>query len=137
MNGNKKVSPGQLSCIGALINKLNLQDQKNDMVRGFTNGRTDSRADMYMNEAADMIRHLKKLDPEEQKCEEKRRVIISMAHECGYRKPGTTKVDMVRLDGWCTKYGKFKKKLNQHNYKELLELIYQYKQYYASYLRDY
>ncbi|MFN4249078.1 MAG: hypothetical protein ACK4EY_15225 [Flavipsychrobacter sp.] len=132
----KLISKGQLSCIHALITKLNLKERKADIVRGFSGERTSTSSYMYMHEATDMIRYLKSLDPEEQANEKMRRYIISMAHECGYRIPGTTKVDMKRLDGWCKEFGKYKKTLNRHNHKELVELVTQFKERYKSHLRS-
>lgn len=137
MTTENKANKGQLACLGAMITKLKLQSSKESIVLGFTNGRTDSRADMYKEEATAMIKYLKSLDPDEQKAEKQRRYIISMAHECGYRKPGTTKVDMKRLDEWCVKYGMYHKKLNQHNVDEIPHLVTQFKERYKSYLKNF
>lgn len=133
MNGNK-LSRGQLICIKTLITKLSLQAQGADMVNGFSNGRTDSTKDLTPQEATDMIRHLKSLDPEEKKAEVMRKKIIAIAHEMNWHKKGTHDVDMQRIDGWCVTYGRFKKKLNQHTYSQLPALLTQFKTVYDSYL---
>lgn len=130
-NINKK----QIAAIHTLISKLNLP--KADIVIGASSGRTESVGGLTSAEANDLIKYLKSQDPEEKKAEKVRRVIISMAHELGYRKPGTKKVDMAKLDEWCMKYGKFKKKLNQHSLSEVNELRWQFGQYHGKFIRDY
>lgn len=128
------ITKGQIACIHAMVKKLNLTSSKGDIVLGFTDGRTDSVGDMYLDEAKAMIQWLKSQDPEEQSAERQRRYIISMAHECGYRKPGTTKVDMVKLDSWCVNYGYLHKKLNQYRQHELPKLVTQFEKVYKDYL---
>lgn len=132
-----KLTPGQLGCIHALVNKLKLQHLKEEMVRGFSGGRASSTADLYVDEAAAYIKHLKAQDPEEKAAEKMRRKIISMAHECGYRKPGTTVIDMVKLDAWCVKYGHKHKKLNQYRYADLPKLVTQFQNMYKQFLSSY
>lgn len=128
------ITKGQIACIHAMVKKLNLTASKADMVLGFTGERTASVGDMYLDEAKAMIQYLKSQDPEEQSAEKQRRYIISMAHECGYRKPGTTKVDMVKLDNWCVNYGYLHKKLNQYRQHELPKLVTQFEKVYKDYL---
>ncbi|RYD32241.1 MAG: hypothetical protein EOP86_16160, partial [Verrucomicrobiaceae bacterium] len=55
--------------VSTLISKQHLQSSKADMVSGFTGGRSASSKDLTTDEATAMIRHLKSLDPEEQKAE--------------------------------------------------------------------
>lgn len=131
------ITHGQRGCIYALIGKLDLREQKANLVLGASSGRTEHVNDLSKQEAIDLIKYLKSQDPDEVKCEEVRRAIISMAHLTGYRTSGTTKVDMEKLDNWCKKYGKFKKALNSHTLKELHKLQWQFKQYYEKELRKY
>lgn len=127
----------QKGAIAVLINKLGLKEQKGAIVAGFSSMGHESTKELTEQEARQLIMHLKTLDPDEKKCEKLRKTIISMAHEMGYRKPGTTKVDMVKLDDWCVNYGKYKKKLNQHKYDELLVLQWQFKQYHDKFIKEY
>lgn len=128
-----QISKAKLACIHALINKLHLKGRKEEMVMGFTTGRSGSSKDLTNDEANAMIRHLKSLDPEEVGAEKMRRKIISMAHEMGWRIPGTTKADMKHIDAWCLKYGK--KKLNQYRYKELVKIVTMFKEMYNDFLK--
>lgn len=96
------------------------------MVASFSHGRATSSKDLYTAEAAAMITHLKAQDPDEISAERQRRKIISLAHEAGYRVPGTKKVDMKRLDEWCKKYGHGHKSLNNYTLKELPALVTQF-----------
>ncbi len=136
MSGSKFANNRQKAAIAVLVQKLGLQGQKKILVLSHTDGRTDTSKDMYFHEANDLIKSLKDRDPDEAKAERMRRVIISFAHQSGYRFPNTNRVDMKRLDGWCVKYGKFHKKLNQHNYKELVELITQFKEVYKDHINN-
>lgn len=56
-----------------------------------------------------------------EKGEKMRRRILSMAHEMGWQIQGG-KIDMQRVNGWCERYGGFKKVLNKHTYLELVKL---------------
>lgn len=102
---------------------------------GFTSGRSGSSKDLTSDEANALIRHLKQLDPEEVAAEKMRRKIISMAHEMGWRLPGTTRADMQRIDSWCVKYGYLHKKLNQYLPAELPALVTQFEAVYKSFLK--
>lgn len=124
----------QKGAIGALVAKLNLQGQKATIVAGFTGGRAESTTDMYSHEANAMIKHLKSLDADEQKADVMRKKIISMAHEMGWRLPGTTEADMKRIDKWCVQYGKCHKKINSHLLKELPDLVTQFEMVYKKHL---
>lgn len=131
-----KATKPQLNCINALLNKLGLMEIRADVISGATQGRITSRADLTIEEAKYLIQWLKSKDPEEVSAERQRRYIISMAHECGYRIPGTTKVDMQRLDNWCIKFGAFGKKLNSHTPKELPTLVTQFKAVYKGVIKS-
>lgn len=130
----EQLTRGQIACIHAMLFKLAMQSKKEDLVAGFSGGRTEHVSELHKEEAIAMIKHLKSLDPEELGAEKMRKRIISMAHECGYRFPGTTRVDMARLDQWCVTYGYLHKKLNQYQYKELPKLVTQFEGVYKSYL---
>ena len=54
-----------------------------------------------------------------------RRKIIAMAYDMKWQLP-SGKCDMARIDNWCSNYGKFKKKLNDHTEAELIIVISQF-----------
>lgn len=54
-----KLTNGQLIMINSMINKMNLQDSKENLVSGFTDGRSSNCKDLYVNEATNIIRYLK------------------------------------------------------------------------------
>jgi hypothetical protein len=128
------VTPGQIKCIAINIKRRNMR--KEDVISGASAGRTEHISELYLREGIELIKYLKKQDPDEIKAEKMRRKIISMAHEVGYRKPGTKQVDMKKVDSWCTQYGYMHKKLNQYNLHELPGLVTQFELYYKSYLNS-
>ena len=120
-----KVSRAQMGCIKALFKKLNTADA-DAVVLGFSPASGGHVSNMLVPEGIALIRHLKSLDPDEKAAEVMRRKMIALAHELQWQKEGTKKVDMVKLDGWCKKFGMYKKSLNQHTIKELPLLISQF-----------
>ena len=50
-----------------------------------------------------------------------RRKIIALFKKMGYEENG--KADMRAINQWCSNYGKYNKKLNAHNYQELVALV--------------
>lgn len=134
MSGDK-INNAQMKAVYALVKKLKLD--KVDLVSGTSNGRTEHLSDLSKAEANSLIMYLKSQDPDEKKAEKQRRKVIAIAHEMGWHYPGTHKVDMPRLDRWCKTYGKYKKKLNHHNLKELPQLITQFEQVRIDYLKSF
>lgn len=116
----------QKGAIGALVAKLHLEENKADLVASFSGGRCTSSKDLYSEEANALITHLRSQDPDEIAADKMRKKMISLAHEAGYRIPGTKKVDMKRLDEWCKKYGYLHKSLDNYTLKELPLLITQF-----------
>ena len=135
MSGNK-ANKEQKVIIGVLVTKLGLQKRKKEMTLGFSGGRTDTTTDLTPDEARAYIKYLKSQDPDEIAADKMRKKIISMAHELGYRIPGTTKVDMIKLDEWCIKYGHKHKKLNQYLVDELPLLVTQFEKRYDSHVKN-
>lgn len=135
MSGDK-ANKEQKGIIGLLVVKLGLQKRKKEMTLGFSGGRTDTTTDLTPEEARAYIKYLKSQDPDEVKAEKMRKKIISMAHELGYRKPGTKEVDMKKLDEWCVKYGYKHKKLNRYLVDELPLLVTQFEKRYDSHVKN-
>jgi hypothetical protein len=65
-----------------------------------------------------------------------RKKIIAYARKLGWTQisGNGAKVDMEKVDKWCVHSGKFHKKLQEHTYKELCQLVSQFEKVYASYL---
>jgi hypothetical protein len=60
--------------------------------------------------------------------------MISMAHEMGWEIEGG-KVDMIRLNSWCEKYGPSHKLLDQMNTYELTATVTVFEKVYLSFMR--
>lgn len=112
----------QNKALHGLLNRTGLMEQKEALVMAFSNGRVKSSRELAFQEAGALITHLKSLD----KSHRMRRKIISMAHELGWKVPGTKKIDMNAINAWCEKYGFGKKELNQYTEQELPKLVTQF-----------
>lgn len=136
----KTITPQQLRKISTLISQRGIdKETKAAMVIGFSNGRTESSKDLYVEEAALMIRHLEQTDPNYPAAEKMRRKLIYMAHTMGWQKAdgnGKMRIDMQRVDEWCTTYGYGKKRLNNYSYKELPKLLSQFEAVYKKFLQS-
>lgn len=139
----------QISLARTLLTKTGNSKQKEDIVEGFTNGRTKHISEMYPAEFSALVLHLQALAPKTKKdisAEKMRRRIISMAHEMGWHAvkdgryilnaDGKPKADMKRIDAWCVKYGHGAKKLNKYTYDELPTLVTQFEKAHSSYLKS-
>jgi hypothetical protein len=129
----------KLASIGALCTRLYIdKEAKKVMVAGFTNGRAESSKYLLPAEADAMINHLGRLLPKtnDDVSQKMRRKIISMAHELHWHLPGTSKADMQRINNWCCKYGQYKKELDKHTYKELVNLVGQFENMYNYTLKN-
>ncbi len=132
------INPAQLKCLNTIVSQLKIsKEDKKVMVLGFTGGRSESSKDLMSNEAADMIRHLKSLDPQENSADKMRKKIIAMAHEIGWNLSGTQKADMKRIDNWSKVYGFKKKSLDNYTYSELPTLVAQFEKVYKDYLNKF
>ncbi len=101
--------------------------ERSDIISQFTNGRKSGLSQLTHFEYAEFIRWLNRTYQSEAKpapddpCQTMRRKIIAIFRKMNYT--NNEKADMQRIEEWCLKYGKFKKKLNEHNYQELTELV--------------
>ncbi len=118
--------------LNGLLTSAGLTAQKNDLVLGFTNGRSESRADLSDAEASEMIQYLEKVIGGHSEASNKmRRRIISYAHQMHWHLADTQAVDIKRLNNWCEKYGYLHKPLNNYSYDELPKLVSQFKAVFA------
>jgi hypothetical protein len=120
------LSRQQLICIKTLFGKLNIEDQ-DAMVRGYTDLRTGKVSEMLPGEAKELIKELKRLDPDEESAEVMRKKIIALAYKRAGLPRSASKEQKQAvvnwLDGWCKKYGHKQKGLNSYTYKELPKLV--------------
>jgi len=116
------IQPEQIKNLHGLLNRTGLMAEKETLVLAFSNGREKSSKGLTYQEAGALITHLKSLDGSHKM----RRKIISMAHELGWKIPGTKKIDMEAINEWCKKYGFGKKELNEYTEKELPRLVTQF-----------
>lgn len=135
----KPITRAQLVCINTIISKQKVtKDVKEMMVAGFTAGRSVSTKDLYYQEAAMMISHLKAKDPNKDAAEKMRRKILYFAHEMGWvkLKNGKLVADIQRVDEWCLKFGHVKRKLDNYTYQELPKLVSQFQAVYKHYIQS-
>lgn len=119
-----------------LVKELGLDaDTKEDMICLHTDGRTTSIRGLTFKEADAVIKLLLGGETAAQSAAAKmRRKIMSMAHEVGWELAGG-KLDMPRLNNWCSKYGYLKKPLDAYTEAELPRLVTQYEGAYYSHLK--
>jgi hypothetical protein len=131
----------------AYLSEKKLTANRAAIIAGYTDGRTDSAADLTDDEVKGLLQALEKTygpssyqsnKPSEPKPEERRKKmqfsIIAMAHEMGWQLPpsepgGKKRVDMERLNRWCKEKSYLKKPLNDYEYDELIKLVNQFSQF--------
>lgn len=134
MKGDYKIlNRKQLRAIHALLGDHGLRDEKESIVQAFTGGRTTHSSEMSGSEAAALIGHLKSLNPIQGRADKMRNKILGMAHDMHWETNG--KVDMERVNNWCTKYGHRHKPLDDYTYEELPTLVSQFEGVYKSHLK--
>lgn len=116
----------------ASLNQLGLMDDKRHIIAEFTAGRTNSARELTDAELHQLCQGLG-VGTVKPPGDKMRKAIISMAHELGWRLAG--KADMQRINNWCIAKGKYHKKLNDHNMKELTELVTQFQIVYEKHLK--
>jgi hypothetical protein len=134
---DNKIQPAQIRCIKTLMGKLKTPDG-DAVVRGFTKLRTGHVSEMTVKEGGELIKHLKKLDPDEVAANKMRRKLIGMAYErAGLGRSagsGERRAVVDQLDAWCKQYGYKHKALNSYTKNELPKLVSQYQQVYKDLL---
>lgn len=135
------MNQAQTKAVYALVNKLSLQAQKENIILGISNGRTSSTKELSHIESIELIKYLKTQDPDEVGAEKMRRKIIAIARSMNWQTTHlqtngqfVTKADMKRIDKFCTERGYLHKKLNQYLYNELPKLVHQFEMVQKDYL---
>lgn len=113
-----------------LCGKLRIDaEQRHELMREFSNGRTSSSKELYAPECNQLIHRLEQqlTEREDNRLYKVRRKLFSLAHELGWE-DATGKVDRARLDGFLLKFGPGKKILMAMDAKELSKAITQLEQ---------
>ncbi|WP_346237748.1 hypothetical protein ABDK00_001560 [Niabella insulamsoli] len=127
------INPLQNKMLHSLLTQTGLMHMKAELVFSYSSRRTSSSKELTTMEAANLINYLKAQPTEAAQCQQMRRKIIAKAHKMRWE-TAEGKADMERIEHWCLKYGGFKKKLNDHTYKELVHLVTQFNAMYKKFL---
>lgn len=128
----------------AILANKGILDQKENLVWGASNMRTQRCSELNYNEMKELLEKLQDPNPksqapspksqQEQSMDTMRKKIISNFRKMGYEKDG--KADMYRINGWCLNYGHAHKLMNNYSYEELVKLVTQAESVYATFIRD-
>ncbi|MDO3641958.1 hypothetical protein [Mucilaginibacter sp. L3T2-6] len=130
------MTPKQIGMVRGLLAKAGLTQHKEDMVYDYTNGRTEHLSEMTHDETQALVKYLNSfLGQTGNPAEKMRRKILSMAHEMHWELPGTTRVDMKRVNNWCIRFSGQNKPLDAFKYSELPALVSQFEIVYRDFLK--
>jgi len=120
-----------------ILSKKQIDEEgKEDLVFQFTNGGTKSIREMRMVEAIAMVKALNgDEDNYDDSANRKRRQILALCHEMGWEDE-QGRVDMNRVNRYCTTRGYLKKPLNDYKPGELQKLVSQFKTMHKIYLKN-
>lgn len=127
--------------VQTLFSKCALRAQKANIVRSFSDGRTEHITELDDDEVRRLIGYLRYTardaarTPTQISEDKMKRKIISMAHELRWRN-ADGKIDMKSLNGWCVKYGYLHKRLDDYSNAELPRLVQQFEVMYRNFLRN-
>lgn len=129
----------QIRAFRAMLNKLNMQDMKDDLVLQASNGRTTHSTELTVGEMRSLLEHLGGKQDQAaiaRRANMMRRRIFSMCYTLGWvkydEKEQRDVVDRARLDPWLIKYGYLHKDLQQYDYRELPKLVTQFENFLKS-----
>jgi len=127
----------QISLCRWLISKAGLENQKNDLAWSFSSQRTEHLSELTYPETQGLVKYLRAYTgiPEDNSADKQRRKILSMAHEMHWERPGSTRIDMERVDNWCIRYSGINKPLDAFALLELPALVTQFKMVYMDFLK--
>lgn len=108
----------QISKIHVLLTKLGMIEDKKEIVKTVTAGRTESTKELLFNEARHLIKDLAEHSPDERM----KSLIFSLAYQCGIIYGSTNedkKINAAKLNLFLRERGAVKKELNAMSYHEL------------------
>lgn len=121
----QKLSKPQLIKIHTLLNQTGLIDQKKDLVREYSNNRTDSSKELSIYEAKQLIQALSKYDP----LDPMRRKVFALAYEAGLIWGDTIedkKMNTIKMNSFLLHSGTIKKELGRMTKDELIKTVSQF-----------
>jgi hypothetical protein len=122
-----QITKPQLAKIHVLFHQLGLMDSKKELVRKFSNERTESSRELTMYEAKGLIEALSKFDS----CDGMRRKVFALAYEAGIIWGDTNedkKMNAVKLNQFLLRQGAIKKEIGKMGYQELIKTVNQFSQ---------
>lgn len=116
----------------AILEKLDLIEDRERLALQYSKGRTGQTSKLYVNECSELISDLQK--QADNSSDKMRKKILSIAHSMGWQleQNGRLIVDMERVNNWCVKYGYLHKRLNSYSARELVRLVSQFEEMYHS-----
>jgi hypothetical protein len=136
----KRITLNQLKKLHTIVSKQKIDEEtKRMMISGFSGGRTLSSKELSFTEAAAIIQHIEKHDPQYLSLQKMRGKILYYAHEMGWRKQGSggkPVADGKAVDEWMLKYSYRHKKLDAYLYEELPILVTQFEAVYRTYIKS-
>ncbi len=109
------------------LNAAGMKEHKEELIRSYSKGRTNSLKELEDKEFAELLEHLKAQTNQivsKEVLNQKRRKLIAIMADMGYVKDG--KPDMESIYLWVIEKGCYKPKwLNDYTKEELSDLIYQ------------
>lgn len=131
-----KATKKQVGFVYKLLHLQGAGDIKEDLALAHSTGRTTHLSDLEQDEVRSLIDFLKKqVNLPETPASRMRGKILSMAHEVRWQLPGTTKIDMARVDAWSIKYGYKHKPLHELTDDELPLIVTQFERMYKDFLK--
>lgn len=109
----------------ALLTKNGLQGYRHRWCYEYSNGRTESSKELQLTEVENIITALEDPFKINDKADTMRKKCLALAHQMRWELAGG-KIDINRVDEFCTKRGYLKKPFNDYTQKELPLLITQF-----------
>lgn len=119
------LSKPQLIKIHTLLNQTGLIEQKKDLVRQFSNNRTESSKELSIYEAKQLIQALSKYDP----LDPMRRKVFALAYEAGFIWGDSLedkKMNTIKINSFLLHSGTVKKELGRMTKEELIKTVNQF-----------
>lgn len=116
----KTITKPQIAKIHVLLNNNGMLDDKKQIVRTVSNGRTESSRELSFNEAMHLIKQLVEYDPKERQ----KALIFSLAYRAGiiYGSTGEDKkMNAAKLNLFLKERGAVKKELHAMDFAELVK----------------
>ncbi len=122
-----------------LLHDTGTEKFRHDLVRSFTDGRTENSTELSDLETDELIKHLEKMVKKphgptrsgvDYKGQQMRRRILSLCYNIGWVTWSDARlkheIDWPRLNAWMLKYGYLHKPLNDYYFLELQKLVVQF-----------